>query len=448
MTLAFSRGPAVTRKDHFERFEDHTRLKHFLLDNYLKQWATILAPRFPRFWFVDAFAGAGRDSTGAPGSPLLAAEVARTIAAEHFRAPLGTPLAPNQGLRVVAIEADAARATHLDTAMAPYTQEAPQVAHVHHGTLSAVLDDLGRFVGKEPALYFLDPFGVDGLEAALVRRLLETPHAELLVLFSDEGAVRLAGKADARVPSREALEAERERDPSLFGEEWDAQLAAADRQAVDRVLAGHKSNPRAESILTRAFGGDAWRSMVDTTPEDERRERFVALYDALLREVGATHVLRFRVTTEAGRHKYTLLHASKHVRAFAAMKDAMHRAWRKREGSSMAEATPSLFDVADAEPGVGTADTTSQRDAAQLDSGAARDASDIDATVSALRAQFAGDTVRWTSTHYSDRTVQSFARDFSPLLLHQFPALQAALQRAGFQTRKRPAEYSFPPSDG
>ncbi len=425
----------MTRKNHFERFEDHTRLKHFLLEAYLKQWATILARGFRRMWFVDAFAGAGRDEHGVPGSPVIAAEVARAVAEAQFDTPLGARLAHDRGLRVVAIEADGLRYQRLTKALAPYTGEPPVVAYPRHGILPAMLDRLLGYVGADPALYFLDPFGVDGLDAAVLPRLLDAPHAEILVLFSDEGAVRLAGKAGAVVPTREELLAARDRTPSMFGEDWDAACVEEDRRSVERVLAGHASNARADEILVRAFGGADWRPVIDATPREERRERFVDLYDVLLRRSGAGHVLRFRVTTEAGRHKYTLLHAAKQVRAFAAMKDAMHRARAKR--TSDAPVSVSLFDAPDGAPAPDAGP--------QVETVATREAAQVEAVAADVARRFAGRSgVRWAGA-YSDDTVQAYARDHTPLLIHQFGALQQALARRGFLTRKSPATYTFPP---
>lgn len=68
------------REDHFEEFQGHTLLKHLILDKYLKAWANKLlqwGAAGSRVWFVDAFAGEGADKKGNPGSPLIAAKMAR-----------------------------------------------------------------------------------------------------------------------------------------------------------------------------------------------------------------------------------------------------------------------------------------------------------------------------------------------------------------------------------
>ena len=422
----------MPRDSHFERFEDHTRLKHLLLDAYLKQWASILlgarlkSPgRRARVWFVDAFAGAGRDSTGTPGSPLIAAEIAQAVNAQFF--PAG-PTATS-GMHVLAMEANERRAKQLKTHIQPFARKPPFV-HVRPGELRQVLKQFLGHVGDDPVLYFLDPFGVEGLDAEMLRDVLNAPQAEVLLLFSDEGAVRLAGKASATVPTKAQLLAERQRDPSMFGGEFEEQQAEADRTAVERVLSGHQSNPRAREILNRAFGGDWWQPIIEATPVSQRRERFVRMYEDLLRRSGASHVLPFAVSSTAGRHKYTLIHASKHKRAYAAMKEAMDRA-RRRSG---AQTAPSLFDGAAAEPGLMSVEF----------------GGDVAAAVDALTRHFAGRRVRFSGAAYSDESVERFAVDETPLMKHDLKALRAELERRGLAVRlpdgrpSVPAEFEFP----
>ena len=414
----------TSRSRHFERFEDHTRLKHYLLSQYLKGWATILISGGARgrLLFVDAFAGEGRDAEGTPGSPVIAAEIARAVNAQHF----ATPLPASQGMRVVAIEADARRHAALVRHMAPHTAE-PAVAYVRHGTLSQFLDGILRYADQGPAFFFLDPFGVNGLDAALLPRLFENLRAEVLVLFADEGAVRLAGKVEAGARTREELLAERRGDRAFLSEDFEAEQEEADRAAVERALAGHASNPRAREILNTAFGGNHWQAEIEREPPERRQERFVELYEAVLRSAGATHVVRFDVTTEAGRHKYTLLHASQHKRAFAAMKEAMHRARKLRA----ARPETTLFDAAGVEAPAEP----------EISSGV-----DVNALADAVARHFAGRTVRWTSKGKGSAgdTVQSYLRDETPVFPHEYEAVQRVFERRGLITAKKPLTYAFP----
>lgn len=343
---------AMPRDDHFGMFQAHTRLKHFLLEVYLKQWASILIagrtiagvipPRM--LWFVDAFAGAGRDEQGTPGSPLIAAEIAIEINKTHYVKPGKT-----SGMRVLAIEADQGRYEQLSEALQPYSA----VAEVRHGSLQDIIGKVMPFLEQHdaPALFFLDPFGVHGLDATLLPQIFRVKRTEILLLFSDEGAVRLAGKAEAKVPTRAELLARRQDGRLSFGGETDAKFEEQDRLDVEKILAGHSSNSRAAEILNSTFGGKDWRAIVERTPAPQRRQAFVNLYMEVLTDSGAKYVLPFAVTTEQGRHKYTLIHASTHSSAFAAMKDAMHRAHKQRAANQKGTISLGYLASTSARPG-------------------------------------------------------------------------------------------------
>lgn len=403
----------MTRRDHFERFEDHTLLKHYLLDAYLKAWATILLRAgFQRIWFVDAFAGAGRDETGKPGSPVIAAQIARDVNAKHF--PQG--IDAKHGMHVLAIEWDPERYRLLQENLAPFIDGKAACAHVRRGTLQDFIDRFLEHVGTDPVLFFLDPFGVDGLSAALIGLALANERNEALVLFHDEGAVRLHGKASADIPDEDELLDEKldERafsHESLFGPEdtirQREEAMAAARDAVARSLAGHKSNPRAKAILDKAYGGDWWQQELDGLAPAQRQTRARQLYeDRVLRYRGAGFVLPFSVDTRQGRHKYYLLHASQHPRAFVTMKDAMHRARGKQELQAQL-----------------TTDT------------------DIERVAADVAEHFAGQTVRWSG----DGSVQEYAIASTPLWMHERDALKAELQRRGLGTSVgRALAFSFP----
>jgi three-Cys-motif partner protein len=422
----------MPRNTHFEMFQDHTRLKHFLLEVYLKQWATILisgrrhaglpVPRM--LWFVDAFAGAGRDGQGTPGSPLIAAEIATEINKAYYANPGKT-----SGMRVLAIEAHAGRYQQLEEALKAYSS----VAEVRQGQLQDIIGKVMPFLKKHeaPALFFLDPFGVHGLDAKLLPQILKASRTELLLLFSDEGAVRLAGKADAKVPSRAELLAQKRDGRMSFGDEFDAELDEQDRLDVEQILAGHSSNARAAEILDITFGGKDWRKILESIPAVERRQAFVKLYREVLEDAGAAYVLPFAVTTSGGRHKYTLMHASTHSSAFAAMKEAMHRAYKKR---STPEQVQNLFDGLGINSGAQESDRT-------FSSGA-----DIHEVVSQVQAAFSGKLVHWTGKTADETTVSGFALRHTPLLKHELPLLEGELTRLGYGESKKPRTYRFPQS--
>jgi three-Cys-motif partner protein len=421
----------MPRNSHFELFQDHTRLKHFLLEVYLKQWATILisgrqragAPIPKMLWFVDAFAGAGRDGQGTPGSPVIAAEIAKEINSKHY------PPGRKSGMRVLAIEEHAGRFKQLDEALKPYSA----VVEVRHGTLTSILGNLMPFLVEQaaPTLFFLDPFGVHGLDAKLLPQILHVDRTEILLLFSDEGAVRLAGKAEAKVPTRDELLAQRQDGRLSLGDDLDAEINEQDRLNVEQIIAGHASNPRAAQILDVTFGGKDWRKIVENTPAPQRRQAFVDLYREVLEDAGAKYVLPFAVTTGEGRHKYTLMHASMHPSAFVAMKEAMHRAHKQRQKPVEGE---DLFGASGINLPVDEFDQTfSSR-------------TDIKLLADQLRAAFPGKLVPWAGKR-RDESVSSHVLRHSSLLNHELPLLEKELISRGYRESKRPLTFRFPSMD-
>jgi len=406
----------MPRAKHFGEFKDHTLLKHYLLESYVKAWATILMTRggFRRVWFVDAFAGAGCDSQGRDGSPLIAAKIAEAVNREAF--PEGITI--ETGMHVLAIEADRDRYARLVQCLEPYTSRADQLAIVREGTLDERLDKFLQFVKQDPVLYFLDPFGIDGLSTEVLDRVLRAPRSEVLALFADEGAVRLYGKVTAEPDEGREVDLARAQ-TSLLGEEDHARSVAEAEQRARRRAAGHKSNPRAEEILKRALGGDWWMPLIDTTPPEARQRRFRDCYVTVLRQHGASYVLPFSVDTDQGRHKYFLLHGSKQAAAFVAMKDAMDRA-RKRQAER--RGTVTLLGELIVETDIGEA-------------------------ADRVAAHFAGRTVRWTGLKPLRDSVKGFALEATDIWMHELEALQAEFVRRGWARMEGRAQaYAFPPA--
>jgi three-Cys-motif partner protein len=397
----------MTRDSHFEQFEDHTLLKHYILETYLKAWAAILldanergTAHFKRALYVDAFAGPGSDAKGQPGSPLRAAQIASEINGRLF------PGAAKKrtGMQVIAIEQHEKRCTQLKACLAAYTETRDSFVHVRCGVLDKPrLDGIREFAESDPIFYFLDPFGIDGLDAALLRPLLEDRHSELLMLFSDEGAVRLHGKGAAVLKDPMERVRAAEAAPSFFGAEHHAEDIERARRSAKRVIAGHKSNQRAREIMQKAFGDLDHVTIVQNTPIEQRQRRMIDLYTALLKKSDAKYVLPFAIATEDGRHKYTLLHASKQVRAVATMKNVIHRAKNKQGiAAELILYTP------------------------------------IAPVVAKLRERFEGHLVRWTD---DTPNVKQFVIDETDVMYHECDALKQALEP--FMVVKRPLTYQF-----
>jgi three-Cys-motif partner protein len=239
-----------------------------ILQKYLRPFSYKLGSRAPRLWLVDGFAGAGAyrpDSEGRvqDGSPRAAGKLARELELKR-----GEPL-----LRTINVEADRATFVELQGNLAQFGD----LTTNYLATFEDSLDEILKTVGRDPALFFLDPFGVRGIEMALIDRIRErSGKTELLIHFSDRSFLRMAGHLD-----------ENER------QEVGQRAAVAKLKELDAVIA---------SPLWRRIWEDK------AQPTEARIEKIAALYCAQLRERGFTYVHEIRMRDQLlDRPKYRLV---------------------------------------------------------------------------------------------------------------------------------------------
>ena len=401
-------------RDHFDEFEDHTILKHLILDKYVSAWAEKLL-RFldegAQVWFVDAFAGEGADKKGNPGSPVIAAKIAEAIAGRFPLTRAGEP-----PMRVLAVERDRSRYEKLCLAMQPYARPTAKFAVLRHGTLTQRLDKFVGHVGKSPALFFLDPFGVDGLLVNDLPKLLSGPHNEVFALFSDVGAKRLHATLMTEERDVEYEVSQVLATPSLFPE-FDEDAAERKRKEVERSTEALKSTQAAsQRILAEALGPDAITEL-DATPVDQRPRKLTQIYMKRLREGGAKYVISFPVRDSRNAAVYQLVHASKSKQGLRTMKEAMSAALN---GSGLPE---------------------SVRAAIHFELGG-----NERETVGELARRFAGRELRWTEGNDRGKveTVRKYLLEDTAIFPTQFTKIKDELVRAGYQTSAKPRIFKFP----
>lgn len=308
--------------EHFDEFEPHTRLKHAILNAYIPSWANklLLGGATSRLAIVDAFAGAGRDKAGNDGSPLIAVKRARQVLLD-----VGARSARRASamIHVFAIENNATRFRQLEQTLKPYRDAAPDLIHVLQGELSDHVHRIHQIVGDAPSFYFLDPFGIKGLDAATYPAALRGPRNEIFALFADIGAIRLHGlvtadRADAASRIETILAS-----PGLFPELDAAEIESAQAAATRTNDALDASAPASRAHLTRALGSDQWVAEVGQAPASERPNVFLRLFRQALMAAGARNVLTVPMRNDLGRHVYALVHASKSVAGLVAMKESV-----------------------------------------------------------------------------------------------------------------------------
>lgn len=394
---------------HFELFQPHTKHKHLLLKQYFLAWGHKLGLRSgagDSILYVDACAGRGEDDRGNQGSPLIAADAAATAAgniAELRRRPFT--------IHIVAIESNRGHAAELAALLAPY---GPTV-RVHTGTLSTHLPEIERMYPSIPALFFIDPFGLEPLEAHVVKAALDGERREALILFADQAALRHFGAISA-IETRAERRMRAATVPlplfpglSVENAEALAREAAASREQLELTRAS------AIRIMNAAFGDDEWQARIESVPSAARRRSFLEEYSVRLRAWGASYVLPIPVVDATGVHAYTLIHATKSPKGYAAMKEAVTH--------TLAHSPlPDLIGE-------------------RMRGMVASDLSFVEATV---RVNFSGKKVRWAkdATNPRVQSVRTFLLEETPAFPFEFNAIKARL--ATFRVSGPAIVYEFP----
>lgn len=398
---------------HFEAFAEHTLLKHAILNAYLQRWAfKILTWRGAGdlVYFVDGFAGAGRDNQGNPGSPTIACRIAQQVRA-HFAAK-----SASGRLKVLAVEADPVTHGALLKQLAAFQRVDAECVRALCGSVSERIGDIASEIAQKPTLFFLDPFGLKGLDAATYPAMLAGPHNEVLALYQDIGAARLRGVVHADTHTEKQRSALRSA-PSLFPE-MDVQAvknleakAAKQRGVVQRL------GPAAREAISRALGDSSWEAELRGCSAGDARIEMIIRFVRRLAASGAQYLHVLPMHSESGGHKYCLVHASKSLKGYIAMKEAVSESLNKTELS----------------------ETMRQRMREDL----RVPVSDI---LGFVQVHFGGQTVRWTGeTSQEGASIRKSLLEDTSVFHFQCPEIKDELKSSGWLRRVNRVEVCSVP---
>lgn len=400
--------------DHFDEFEPHTLFKHRVLESYFDAWPRILLLR-PNagdcVLYVDACAGRGSDDAGNHGSPVLAARIAFEASQQ-----VGAMRDGSVTVQVIAIEKRPTYLKELQKNLAPYAAHARAL----HGTLADRIGEIDREFPTSPKFYFIDPFGLEPLDGATVRRALEGPKNEVLALFASVAARRHFGAATAGEETRaeRALAALNEF-TSLFPELDEQDRRVLEPKAAVAREAQERGRDRAIEILDAVFQSHDWLAVIEPLPREQRDAAFVELYKQFLVSCGATHVLSFPIFDATGQLKYHLVHASKSPRGHEEMKDAIAQSVNNGP----------------------LGDEIGNRIKAEM-------ACDIDDVAVRIVKRFAGKRMRWTQDKNDKKSpfVKAFALQETPALPWDLEGLKERLVAYRVPKTGNTILYDFPPA--
>jgi three-Cys-motif partner protein len=261
---------------------------------YLVPWSRKMGSGWKHLWIVDGFAGAGVYQEGAiDGSPRLAARWARQ---EQER--LGYPL-----VRCLNVERDSECFSELQA----NTREFGDLVKNFEGEFLEHLDGILDLIGRDPAFFFLDPFGVNGIEMATIERILERRgrKTEMLIHFSEKSFRRMAGHT----------------------------VQNEKRTSVGRKVAEAKLER-----LDEVIGTPLWRPRWEGTVEiDAAMEKTVELYLSQLKTRGFQHAHQISIRDRYwDRTSYRLIFCTNSIHGVDVMSDRVCRYERELKETSEA----------------------------------------------------------------------------------------------------------------
>jgi three-Cys-motif partner protein len=170
-----------------------TRVKHFVLGEYLERLAFKIGSRGGTLNYIDGFAGAwGAQAPGlSDSSAVIAANVLRGV-----RGALKSRLGVDLHLRMRFVERDRRRFDELQQHLAKVNDVD---ARPIHGSFEASIPELVRFAGEGTGKRFvftlIDPWGWTGFGLEKIRPLLGLQHSEVLINFMTNHVRRFIGAA-------------------------------------------------------------------------------------------------------------------------------------------------------------------------------------------------------------------------------------------------------------
>jgi three-Cys-motif partner protein len=177
--------PPLQAIDFFQDAKIASLRKLDVYGKYLQPLSYKWGAGWRHHWIVDGFAGAGAydEADQQDGSPLIAAKWART---EEQRC--GYPK-----VKCINVERDPACFYRLTANLAPWAHLVSNL----RGEFGDHLEQIIEKIGRDPAFFFLDPFGVRGIEMPLIEKIMQRPgrKTELLIHFSERSFARMAGHA-------------------------------------------------------------------------------------------------------------------------------------------------------------------------------------------------------------------------------------------------------------
>lgn len=175
--------------------KEQTQIKLNILEQYLRQWATIIGNNFSQGYYIDCFAGRGRYHKDGikdcvPGSPLLAQKIASEVQAQKRKK------GKTFKLKIIAIEADKDNIRSLNKFLKEGDPEGEVDIKTEHGEFQEILPTIMRGIASNPVFFFVDPYGIKIPKETLdlvIDRAAGQGKTEIFLNYMSMGVKRVAG---------------------------------------------------------------------------------------------------------------------------------------------------------------------------------------------------------------------------------------------------------------
>ncbi|QRF22837.1 three-Cys-motif partner protein TcmP [Alicyclobacillus sp. TC] len=269
--------------------EDHTKVKHIILREYLRAWFRIMGFNEERLLFIDGYSGPGIYSQGEDGSPIIVIKEAMNYLQECRSKGWKKPQ-----IICLFIEEDVERFGVLREQI--NSMRIPRSIDIvlENSSFESIATDILDFVESNgttmvPTFAFIDPFGYN-LPFELIERMMKNPKTEVFINFMYEFLNRFF---------------ERE----------------------------HQENAK-----TRLFGTTEWSALDLSCGPAERKRKIHDFYHLQLQSRAARYVRSFEMRGFRDTTKYFLFYGTNHKLGLQKMKEAM---WKVDQsgGFSFSDAT-------------------------------------------------------------------------------------------------------------
>ena len=271
-----------TNPEYWEDYSNLQRVKHRLIEEYLKGWYPILGSWSGRIVYFDTHAGRGKHTTGEPGSPIVAL---RTFLDHGHR----DRILGRCEVVFYFIEIDEANLAQLDGEIRQLGRLPDRLVVIKApGNCYEVLKKLLGALSEEgqrlaPALIFVDPYGFK-VPGTILKDLMQFPQVELFV--------------------------------NVMWRELDMQIINA------RAGQGTET-------MDRIFPGIDWKSRIRAGTSEARVDEVAELYQEVTNATWPTYLRMF----DNNRTRYFLLHLTNHPKGRNLMKDCMWKICPEAAGS-------------------------------------------------------------------------------------------------------------------